>query len=571
MMLSPTSRNLRAALLLAGIATLFGCSQQQTQTAAAPEEGSLLAGRVTDSSGQGLIGVPVRAHKIGSNITVSVYTDANGDYSFPAWSDVTAGTYRVLVNLPDYTVTSREQVEVAAGSVARVDLQLDPRTPLYIDASASEIAAALPGTDEEKVLFTQCSNCHSMQLGLREGHTKAEWAAIIERMAGTNNTSRDFPGSKTYGQKRFLEPLSAYLEKVRGPESSPEVPFKLRPRPTDPESLRLVVTEYDLPRGGTWGLYILRGDPRYVWPHDVVVDQNYAWYTDHFSSVLGRLDKRTGEAVEISYPMPPGGGRDPNIPAGTDRAGNPGGGSHDILFDSKGNLIIGMDDATVRYDPMKNEFVHWLSGNNMFGIDRNDHVWNTDDGGPLFEINTATGQITQHDIPTNDGVYDMDTDSKGRTLVNIWRNAEIGVFDQATKTYKTYPLLTPESGPRRGEIDRNDNLWVTLYYAGRLARFNADTEEVKEYPLIPGTEAYQAPYTAPYSATVDNGNQLVWTTDFNSNRLFRFDIATEKFTEYLLPGPYEMRDVTVEEGTERPTLWIPSYRPQSQIVKIQIR
>jgi virginiamycin B lyase len=332
-----------------------------------------------------------------------------------------------------------------------------------------------------------------------------------------------------------------------------------------------VITEYDLPRGGTWGINILRGDPRYVWPHDVVVDDRYAWYTDHFSSVLGRLDKQTGEAVEIAYPMPPGGGRDPNIPAGTDRAGNPGGGSHDILFDSKGNLIIGMDDATVRYDKTKNEFVHWLSGNNMFGIDRNDHVWNTDDGGPLFEINTTTGEIIKHDIPTNDGVYDMDTDSKGRTLVNIWRNAEIGVFDQNAKTYKTYPLLTPESGPRRGEIDRNDNLWVTLYYAGRLAKFNADTGEVKEYPLIAGTAAYEAPWTAPYSATVDNGNQIVWTTDFNSNRLFRFDIATEKFTEYMLPGPYEMRDVTVEEGTERPTLWIPSYRPQSQIVKVQIR
>jgi virginiamycin B lyase len=155
--------------------------------------------------------------------------------------------------------------------------------------------------------------------------------------------------------------------------------------------------------------------------------------------------------------------------------------------------------------------------------------------------------------------------------VNIWRGAEIGVFDQNARTYKTYPLLTPESGPRRGEIDRNDNLWVTLYYAGRLAKFNADSGEVKEYPLIPGTEAYEAPHAAPYSASVDNGNQLVWTTDFNSNRLYRFDIASEKFTEYFLPGPYEMRDLTVEEGTERPTLWIPSYRPGSQLVKVQIR
>ena len=65
-----------------------------------------------------------------------------------------------------------------------------------------------------------------------------------------------------------------------------------------------------------------------------------------------------------------------------------------------------MDEATVRYNPRTDEFVHWTSGNNMFGLDSEDHVWHTDDGGPLFEIDTATGEITEHPIPTNDGVYD---------------------------------------------------------------------------------------------------------------------------------------------------------------------
>jgi hypothetical protein len=38
-----------------------------------------------------------------------------------------------------------------------------------------------------------------------------------------------------------------------------------------------------------------------------------------------------------------------------------------------------------------------------------------------------------------------------------------------------------------------------------------------------------------------------------------------------MPGPYEVRDLTVEEGTERPTLWLPVYRPPAKIVKVQVR
>ena len=561
---------MRFALIAAAIAALAACTQQAEPIAA--EEGALLAGRVTSSGGEALAGIPVRARGDGASFAVVVYTGANGDYSFPEWSDVAPGAHTVSITLADFEHAARDGVNLAAGETARADFTLAPREPSFEDATAEEIAAAYPGTDMQKVLFLQCSNCHSLQKALQFGRDKEGWTAIINLMAGTNNTSRDFPGSMTYGQKRFLEPLAEYLESIRGPDATDEpIKFRLRPRPTGAASANLVLTEYDIPRGGQRELYMLRGDPRFVWPHDVIVDDTYAWYTDHFSYVLGRMDKRTGEAVELPYPLPPGGGRDLTIAAGTDRAGNPGGGSHDLLFDSQRNVVIGMDDATVRYDPSEDVFVHWTSGNNMFGIDPSDHVWHTDDGGPLFEINTLTGEIIRHDIPANDGVYDMDTDAEGRTLINIWRNAKIGVFDPRDQSYAEYPVPTPESGPRRGEIGTDGRLWVSLYYAGRIASFDPDTGEIKEYPLVPGTAAYAAPYAAPYTTSADNEHQFVWTTDFNSNRLFRIDMNTGESVEYFLPGPYEMRDLTVEAGTERPTLWIPSYRPPSQIVKIRVR
>ena len=531
------------------------------------QEQSLLNGRVTSSTGQALAGIPIKAHR--ANTTVAVYTNTRGEYSFPSWSDLTPGSYAVTIELPDFEHVKKDAVSVSAGRATRLDFTLQSRQPSVEDAVASEIVAALPGTDEQKVLFSQCSNCHTLQRALKNPHTKQEWVQIVTRMAGARNASSTAPGSMTYQQKKFIEPLAEYLASIRGPGSSGKIPFTLRQRPIDDASTRLVVTEYAIPRGGRRELDMLRGDPRFVWPHDVVVNANYAYYTDHFSYVLGRLDRKTGEVREIPFPLPSGAGRDPA--GGDGRAGNPGGGAHDLLFDRHGNVVIGMDRGTVRFDPRTEQFTGWPSGNNMFGLDPAGNVWHTDDGGPLFKIDTSSGKVTEYKIPTNDGVYDMDTDSRGRTIINVWRNAKIGIFDPRTETYAEYKTPTPDSGPRRGEIDAQGRFWVAEYYAGQLAMFDPAKAEIKEFALIPGTKPYGPPYLAAYTATVDDTNQLVWTTDFNSNRIFKFDMKTEKTTEFFMPGNYEVRDLTAEPSAPRPTLWIPSYRPPSKIVKVQVR
>src|SRR5439155_6811376 len=66
-------------------------------------------------------------------------------------------------------------------------------------------------------------------------------------------------------------------------------------------------------------------------------------------------------------------------------------------------------------------------------------------------------------------------------------------------------------------------------------------------------------------------NQIVWTNDFNSNRIFRIDMKTGQSTEFFTPSPYEIRDLTVDKTAARPTVWIPAYRPQSRMVKVQVR
>jgi len=548
---------------------VVACAFVAPQATRAADSASLLAGKVVSSSGEALAGIPVKAHRDNSAITVAVYTDATGAYAFPSWSDLTPGSYSVGIELPDFEHTA-QPVAVAQGKAAKVDFTLKSKPLAYEDATAAEIIAGLPGTDQQKTLFTQCSNCHTLQWALQSGRAKEEWVAVIKKMSG-RAAEEDTPGTYAFSQKQFIEPLADYLTSIRGPESSDTIPFRQRPRPTDAASSRLVVTEYALPRGGQRELYMLRGDRRFVWPHDVIMNDKYAYYTDHFSYVLGRIDPKTGEATEIPFQPPPGAGR--NRGAADGRPGDPGGGAHELQFDRQGNVIVGMDNGTVKYDPETGKFTGWTVGSPMFGLDPDGNVWNMRRNGELVKINTGDEAVkpTTFLIPKNMGIYDIDTDSKGRTDLYIWREGKIGTFDPNTLAYTEYKTPTPMSGPRRGQIDSQDRLWAAEFYAGQLMMFDPDKKVIKEYPLVPGSKPYTAPYAEPYSASVDDKNQVVWTHDFSSDRLYRIDMNTGQSTEYMTPSNYEVRDLKVDTAAERPTVWVPAYRPPSKLVKIQIR
>jgi streptogramin lyase len=562
--------NLYVGTALTAVAMAAAYAFVSTGATRAAEGASLLAGKVVSSTGEALAGIPIKARRDNSPITVAVYTDAKGEYSFPTWSDLTPGSYSVGIELPDFERTA-QPVAVSEARLTKIDFTLKSKPLAYEDATASEIIAALPGTDQQKVLFSQCSNCHTLQWALQAGRTKEGWIEVIKKMAGRDG-DRETPGTYAFSQKQFIEPLAEYLVSIRGPESSDKIPFKQRPRPTDAASSNLVVTEYALPRGGERELYMLRGDRRFVWPHDVIMNDRYAYYTDHFSYVLGRIDIKTGEGTELPFPLPPGAGR---TAAGADgRPGQPGGGAHELQFDRQGNVIIGMDNGIVKYDPKYGQFRNWAAGRAMFGLDPDGNVWYLQrTNGQLAKVDTNSEELkpTNFVIPKNSGIYDTDTDSKGRTDLYIWTEAKIGIFDPKTLDYAEYKTPTPMSGPRRGQIDGQDRLWAAEFYAGQLMMFDPDKKIMKEYPLVPGTKPYTAPYAEPYSASADDKNQIVWTHDFSSSRLYRIDMNTGQSTEFMTPSNYEVRDLKVDTAAARPTVWVPAYRPPSKLVKIEVR
>jgi streptogramin lyase len=307
------------------------------------------------------------------------------------------------------------------------------------------------------------------------------------------------------------------------------------------------------------------------------MNDKYAYYTDHFSYVLGRIDVKTGEGKEMPFQIPKGAGREGREMAGPQadtRPGAPGGGAHELQFDRQDNVIVGMDNGTVKFSPKTGQFVNWAAGRAMFGLDPDGNVWFLQrTTGQLTKIDTNKDELNpvSYVIPKNQGIYDTDTDSKGRTDLYIWSEGKIGVFDPRTIEYAEYKTPTPMSGPRRGQIDGQDRLWAGEFYAGQVMVFDPDKKSIKEYALVPGTKPYTAPYGEPYEASPDDKNQIVWTHDFSSSRMYRIDMNTGASTEYMTPSNYEVRDLRVDPTAARPTVWVPAYRPPSKLVKMQVR
>src|SRR5262245_66459051 len=158
----------------------------------------LLAGKVVSTTGEALAGIPIKARRDNSPMTIAVYTDAKGEYSFPAWSELKAGSYSVAVELPDFERVTRP-VAPAGGKATTVDFTLKAKPLAYGDATASEMVAALPGTDQKTVLLAQCGNCHSMQWALHAARTKDDWIRVIKKMAGRAAEDHT-PGTYAFSQ-----------------------------------------------------------------------------------------------------------------------------------------------------------------------------------------------------------------------------------------------------------------------------------------------------------------------------------------------------------------------------------
>jgi virginiamycin B lyase len=146
-------------------------------------------------------------------------------------------------------------------------------------------------------------------------------------------------------------------------------------------------------------------------------------------------------------------------------------------------------------------------------------------------LNPKTGEIKVVKTPTDRAnPYGMVMSSKAIPFVCDFGTNKIIRIDPDTMAIKEYELPNPESRPRRIAISPDDILWYSDYSRGYLGRLDPNTGKVTEWPSPSG------PKSQPYGITYLNG--AIWYVEsaIKPNVLVRFDIKTEKFQSWIVPG-----------------------------------
>ena len=523
-----------------------------------------LTGQVTSGEEGPMEGVLVSAKKAGSTVTITVVSDAQGNYSFPA-AKLEPGQYSLRIRAVGYDLDRPASVDLAAQQPAKYDLKLRKTEDLAAQLSNAEWLASFPGTDQQKNAMLGCVGCHTLERVARSTHKPDDFIHVtLPRMQGYVNQSIPAAPQLRRGERRMEERGDQRVQVYRGMadflggvnlSSGPQWSYALKtlPRPKG-RSTRVVITEYDLPR-------------ETIQPHDVVIDSDgIAWYSSFGEQFLGRLDPKTGKASEYPVPM-----HKPGFPTGflglrTDKAGDLWLGNMYqatmVKFDRK--------SETFKYFPLPPEQNIDAAQVNMVSP-QSSHVdgkvWSQNNGfAGVHRLDLATGQIETwepfKDAPKGEphNIYDVVPDSKNNVYFTDFRQKHIGRIDAKTGEIKLFAILTPSPALRRGQMDSQDRLWFGEYRGDKIGMFDTKTEKFTEWSM-------PTRWTNPYDVTLDK-NEEAWTGSMLNDRVVRLNTKSGDFTEYLLPRTTNIRRVFVDNSTTPVTFWVGSNHGAS-IIKLE--
>jgi virginiamycin B lyase len=505
-----------------------------------------LTGKVTSIEEGAMEGVVVSARKEGSTIRISVITDAQGQFSFPA-TKLDPGNYKISIRAGGYDLDGTGAADVVANKTATADLKLKKTQNLAAQLTNADWMLSLPDQPARRGL-SSCTTCHTVQRVLDSTHTADEFMTIIPRMMRYGAMSRPHRPQTPADRNTLSAPrgdvltrMAEYFASVNRNGGRPQnYTLKIAPRPTG-RATRVILTEYELPR------------PDITQPHDVLVDrEGTVWYSDFGDLFLGALDPKTGKVTEYALPL-----NKPGAPVG----------SLDLEFDADGNPWVAMmyQAAAAKLDkktgkvtayPMPAEFD---SPRIQIGMidPRNSHVdgkiWFSEGGSRTFyRLDPATSKFEHIEpfkaIPrgTPHGAYGIASDAQNNLWFMDFADRNVGRTDKTGAT-TIYPVPTPASRPRRGHMTDDGRLAFAEFASDKIAIFDTKTEQIREFPTTP--------FFAPYDAILDRNDEL-WTGGMNSDTIMRIDTKTGQSVSYPLPMSTNVRRVFVDNSTTPVTFWV---------------
>ena len=527
----------------------------------AQSQATALAGQVSSAEESAMEGVLVSARRAGANFTITVVTDAQGRYQFPA-AKLEAGKYTLTIRAVGYDLARRALVDVTAGSTAQADLKLIRARDLAAQLTNAEWLYSMPGTDQQKRALQGCVTCHTLERIVRSKYDTDGFLQTVQRMGTYANQSTPLqPQRRLTGRDtdivgedrvRIQRANAEFFASINlNPHTTWEYDLKTFPRPTG-RATRVVITEWDLPRPT-------------IEPHDVVVDsKGMVWYSNFGQQNIGKFDPKTGTLTEIPVPEL--------------KKGSPLG-ALSIRMDRDENMWLGAmyQAAVVKYDTKAEKLQYWsappewnrpntqINMTSPMNIGVDGKVWAQNNGfAGVHRIDLKTGNWETwepyKDSPQGHNIYDVISDSQNNGWFTNIGKEHIGRIDAKTGKIQIYVTPTKSSGPRRGSMDAEDRLWFAQYYGHRLAMLDTKTLKFQEWEL-------PTPWSAPYDVTLDKNGEA-WTGSMLTDRVSRLDTKTGKFVEYLLPRPTNIRRVFVDNSTTPVTFWVGSNHGAS-IIKLE--
>ena len=543
--------------LLATAAIIFAVSAWPARAQSA------LTGTVTSTEEGAMEGVLVTAKKQGSTISITVVTDAQGHYSFPA-SKLEPGNYALRIRAVGYDLDGKPTADVAAGSAATADLKLKRTRNISAQLTNAEWLESVPGTPVQKDALFNCVSCHTVERIVKSTHDPAEFVETMKRMGTYANQSVPTRPQKRLAQRlleergdareALLQKRAEWLATINLSEGTTwEFPLKTLPRPNG-RATQVVITEYDLPRP-------------LIEPHDVVLDKDgNAWYTNFGEQNIGRLDPKTGKVTEYELPQ---------LKKGWPQ------GSLGLRADKDGHLWFGMmyQGAIGRFDPKTEKVTTYslppemnkdMAQVNMVRAESaevDNKVWSQNNGfAAIHRLDLGTGNIETIAPFKNSkpgevhNIYDIVPDSQNNVYFTDFAQEHVGRVDAKTGNVTLFELPTKKSAPRRGMMDAQDRMWFAEYRGNKVAMFDTKTEKFTEWQM-------PMAWSAPYDVVLDKNGE-VWTGSMMNDRVSRLDPKTGQFVEYLLPRSTNIRRVFVDNTTTPVTFWVGNNHGAS-IVKLE--
>jgi virginiamycin B lyase len=544
-------------------ASLFGMLVHAgLSTSALAQAAAALSGQVTSAEEGAMEGVLVSAKKDGSTITVTVVTDAKGEYSFPA-DRLGAGHYAIATRAIGYDLSGPKAVDVATGG-SKADIKLVKTKNLANQLSNAEWLMSAPGPDNLKTNMGSCVSCHTLQRVFASTHDAEEFKQLFKRMGSYSpGSTPSHPQPLLPGPRADRAPVAAaqfeaqsnWLASVNMSTTDARTyELKTLPRPKG-ASTKVIYTEYDLPRKETQ-------------PHDVIVDQDgFVWYSDFSNMYAGVLDPKTGKATDIPIPV-----LKPEEPKGSlEIELEPGQKNVWLaLMYQAGVARIDRKTHEVKTYPFPKEWDSTTAQASMVSpqhADIDGKVWtNNQEEHHMYRIDVATGayeNLGASKSPAGKQIsaYGMPTDQQNNVYQLEFGGTSIGLRDAKTGIATIFQTPIQNSRPRRGRVDEQNRLWFAEFGGNAIGLFDPKTAAIKEYPI-------PTKFSLPYDAVPNKDATEVWTGSMLNDQVARVDTKTGQVTEYLLPRPTNIRRVFVQEGGPRAVLWVGSNHGAS-VVRVE--